>query len=282
MAAFIARKTLARSMRMATDDKSFRKYRLSIDLLDLKPHEKVLLMILEDMVGTNGECWPGMTTLARALGVSKPTIKRSISRLEAIGEIKVTRPPKRSGETNRYRCPNRLVSRVTETLPKRNSRVCETPGRVCETPGRVCETPLVGSVRPPNQTKQPDSLTREENTPLTPHGGNPATRKKPKRDIMAEAEAAMTSDVLRTDAFRELWTQWVKYRKERNSPLTPSTVKRQIHKLERFGHDAAIRSIGKAIDQGWIGFFAPDNRGDAGTQSQDEDPDAKFRALRQG
>ena len=67
----------------------------------------------------------------------------------------------------------------------------------------------------------------------------------------------MTGDTLKTDAFRAAWESWERYRRERGAKLTPTTISRQIKKLEAWGHDVAIASIEQSIGHGWQGLFAP-------------------------
>ena len=214
---------------MATDGKTFRKYRLSIDDLDIKLHEKVLLVILEDMIGDNGACWPGMGTLARMVGVCKTTIKTSLARLEAIGEIEVTRPPKHSGKTNRYRCPNRLGSGARDAPP---GRAPDALGRAPHALGgagdallgRAPDAPLVGHHTPPNQTKQPDSIQPDSITrpPLTPRVGEYDTE-RPSEEVV-QAACAWSGQLL-----------W--------GLVSPRTRNRIIDAVESHGETSVIEAL---------------------------------------
>ena len=44
-------------------------------------------MYLKSMSASKGECWPGITTIAAALSLSKSTVKRAIRDLERHGYI---------------------------------------------------------------------------------------------------------------------------------------------------------------------------------------------------
>lgn len=57
----------------------------------------------------------------------------------------------------------------------------------------------------------------------------------------------------------EVWDEWVAYRKEMRKPLTPTTIKRQVKKLKAMGDAKAILAIETAMDNGWQGFFEPQN-----------------------
>ena len=44
-------------------------------------------------------------------------------------------------------------------------------------------------------------------------------------------------------------------------PLKPTTIKRQLAKLEAMGVDTAIVAISTALECGWIGVFEPKENG---------------------
>ena len=100
------------------------------------------------------------------------------------------------------------------------------------------------TVTPPHDTTLQN--TEEKAPPIIP----------PKTD-WERALAAGAGSILNTAAFRIAWESWCTYRRERHKPLTPSTIKRQIAKLERMGHDQAIEAIEISISNGWTGLFEP-------------------------
>ena len=69
---------------------------------------------------------------------------------------------------------------------------------------------------------------------------------------------------LDTDAFNKAWLEWVQYRKESRKKLTPSTIRYQLKRLEKWGHDRAIAAIEETITQGWVGLREP---GDASSKA---------------
>jgi hypothetical protein len=115
-----------------------------------------------------------------------------------------------------------------------------------------------------------DRKGKDKDTPHSPPrggsepSGSPASGKKAKKpDLIAEPPIADTP--LDTEAFREAWSEWHAYRKERGlSRWTPRTVKMQIKELTDAGHDDAIASIKRSIAQGWAGLFPAGNRAAAG------------------
>lgn len=51
------------------------------------------------------------------------------------------------------------------------------------------------------------------------------------------------------------WADWVKYRKERNKPLTPTTIKRHLAFLDQFDDATKVAIIEQSIERGWSGLF---------------------------
>lgn len=62
---------------------------------------------------------------------------------------------------------------------------------------------------------------------------------------------------LNTADFRRAWSDWIAYRREKNQTLKPTTVKRQLAQLEKWGPTVAVASIEQSILQGWTGIFEP-------------------------
>ncbi len=70
----------------------------------------------------------------------------------------------------------------------------------------------------------------------------------------------MTCDDLKTKEFEEAWTEWETHRAEIHKALKPTTVRFQIRKLEKMGHDRAIAAIEFSIEQGYTGLWEPDQK----------------------
>jgi len=58
-----------------------------------------------------------------------------------------------------------------------------------------------------------------------------------------------------SEAFKVAWGKWVAYRKERGSPLKPTTVAAQFKAIAQAGEEAAIAAIERSIFNGWQGLF---------------------------
>lgn len=101
---------------------------------------------------------------------------------------------------------------------------------------------------------------------------------KAKNDPWLVALDFMTGPELNSTKFEEAWREWVAYRKQRKSPLTECTIRRQIHKLEELGHDRAVAAIGRSIENGWIGIFpAPSSNAVGNTGGSDSSAHAGRR-----
>jgi hypothetical protein len=58
-----------------------------------------------------------------------------------------------------------------------------------------------------------------------------------------------------SEAFKEAWGKWVAYRKERGSPLKPTTIAAQFKAMAGAAEVQAIAAIEKSIFNGWQGLF---------------------------
>lgn len=58
-----------------------------------------------------------------------------------------------------------------------------------------------------------------------------------------------------SEAFKEAWGKWVAYRKERGSPLKPTTIAAQFKAMGGVAEGVAIAAIEKSIFNGWQGLF---------------------------
>lgn len=75
---------------------------------------------------------------------------------------------------------------------------------------------------------------------------------KPAKPIKPSIEFPPELD---TAEFRAAWAAWAKHRRERRSPLTASTVERQLSILSKCGARAAVLAIERSIEKGWLGLF---------------------------
>ena len=105
-------------------------------------------------------------------------------------------------------------------------------------------------------TKALPEKRREEKNIKTPL---PPTEKPTAWDA---ACAAMKTDRLKTDAFREAWESWSRDRRARGLALTDEAVALQIRDMESWGPRRAIAAIELTIAKGWKGLREAEGVGD--------------------
>ncbi len=60
--------------------------------------------------------------------------------------------------------------------------------------------------------------------------------------------------------FIQIWEEWEQHKKEKKSPLTPTSVIRQINLLTKCSPKEAIQIINNSITNGYAGLFLPNNK----------------------
>ena len=103
------------------------------------------------------------------------------------------------------------------------------------------------------QKARPTPTPTSKKTPLPP------TEKPTAWDA---ACAAMKTDRLKTDAFREAWESWSRDRRARGLALTDEAVALQIRDMESWGPRRAIAAIELTIAKGWKGLREAEGVGD--------------------
>jgi hypothetical protein len=260
-----------------------RFYRLPVALLEhpmTKPLDCIVYAVLRNAAERirigKLKHMPGERSLAQKIGGSRNGVRGSLQRLAAAGFV--TREPGARGASCGYvltesdtpdtpptgtpRVPPTGTKKDHQPVPKRTGtkrdRSQKVPPPVSK--GTTSGTPQVPYI----------DLDHKTNTPLPPKAGKRRSKKtKP------ESETVFPES-LQTDAFRETWSDWERHRIEIGKRLTPTTVGRQLRKLEKIGHDDAIRSIDQSISNGWTGLFEPrsDNRS---TASRDRQEASRYR-----
>jgi hypothetical protein len=61
----------------------------------------------------------------------------------------------------------------------------------------------------------------------------------------------------KTERFERLWARWATHRAEIRKPLTSTSVRQQLKRLEEWGEKKATMAIETAIAAGWTGLFEP-------------------------
>jgi len=222
---------------------------------------RLVALALADRADEDGRCWPAVADTARRAGLSEGQTRKLVRQLVDAGELRIiehgggVRPGGRAGRTNTYQLVRRDGDKAAglETL---------APATGLDNPETLA--PARETLAPANTNPSAGACGT-----LAPARGEPSveptvepSRNHQRRAELADpwnlAQKAMTGDILRTNGFRAAWASWVGCRRQAKKPLTPMTIERQIHKLEVFGHDRAIASINRSIENGWAGLFEPE------------------------
>lgn len=103
-------------------------------------------------------------------------------------------------------------------------------------------------------------------------------RTEPNRKSKTPLPPLVLPQALDTPQFRNAWSEWEKYRSESSWKLTPTSIKGQLKKLEKYGHDDAIASLEQSITNGWRGLFPP--RRESGPSQRGPIPAAEAAQIR--
>lgn len=227
--------------------------KLTTDVLqrrDLSSTAKLVYAVLADRIGHNGSCWPGQRRLAADCGVNVKAAHRAIDELATAGLIMRERgrlSGPRSGRTCKYRLasvPESAAANVPEAGTSETTNVRES------------HTLNV----PDSQTLAKAERSRNGHSNVPGSQTKPTKGTKPKSVSMRGAQDVALPLLLNTPEFRAAWQDWQTYRHEARKPLTPSTAKAQLGKLEKMGHEQSIAAIRRSIEHGWAGLFAEDDR----------------------
>lgn len=214
---------------------------------DLTAAAKLVYSVIVNRIGSNTTAWPGLGALAKAAGLHRNTVHRAVTELVNADLIAVEH---RSGLRGARRERSNVYKMVTLNVTKKGTSPT-SPKRVCHQNGDVDVTKKV-TLNDSNVTKMVTDLDKGKEDPIT------RPKKKARaRDPWTDAQAQMTGNTLRTDAFQAAWLSWVEYRRQAGKRLTAATIAKQVKRLESWGHDDAIRAIERSIENGWQGLFEP-------------------------
>lgn len=217
-------------------------------------------LALARFANENGDAWPSTTTLAKVCGKSRWRILDALAEGEGLGLWTIQ---KSDGKGNHY-C-------LTWPIPTCDEIVTCAENSTCD-----------------ESSTGPVTILAPE--PVTKLSQRSRPRKKAKKKVTGidpwqAAKAHMTTDALDTPQMENVWREWAEHRRQIKKRLTPATIKKQIAKLERIGHDRAVAAIEHSIEQGWTGIYEPkaqaagQNGHSVGSQWT---PSRLFRAIQAG
>lgn len=85
-----------------------------------------------------------------------------------------------------------------------------------------------------------------------PSSASPQKQTKPKTEPID-----IPSELRESKPFCAAWAEWLTHRKEKRSPLTPTTAKNQLKKFVEWGPERSVAAIEQSIANGWTGVFEP-------------------------
>ena len=192
---------------------------------------KLVLLKLADRANDDGECWPGMQSVAQACGVCERTMMRHIDAMAESGLIERVKRKDDSGRqmSNLYRL--NIDNKPGDRL---------SPGN--DEPGDISNTNRVTSVSP---------VINEETTVLNHSTHAPTRERMPK--WAAKALEVTLPECLNPKA----WNAYIKHRVELKAKLTSVGVERLLARIIRM-HNAGqpiSQVIARSIENGWTGLF---------------------------
>ncbi|MGA2258472.1 MAG: helix-turn-helix domain-containing protein [Thermoguttaceae bacterium] len=184
------------------------------------------------------KAWPSITTISEETGLVERAVRYNLRRLEQEGAI--------IGDEQDGRATVYTLSTGARICPPENGGGhksagdpgTDLPGGRHENAGgaaRICP------------------LTRTKNETIEP---------SPLKKTKGRGAAVVIPESLDSELFTSKWEEWKAYRKEKKSPLTTTTIVKQLAKLASWGQDKAIASLDEAMEKGWAGFFEPKQNGE--------------------
>ena len=205
---------------------------------DIPVMPKLVYCVMRNYARVGLAC-PAIAQVARELGVDRHTVMRSINRLVSADWVTVTKG--KNGAKNVYdicQLPDDLEQVVPlQSAPKpvaecnveQNATWCKLQPE----PGANCDT---------------DQL---QSAPKPVANCNANIKKNSKR-IIKDVELPYTDP-----AFVDAWKNWDQHLKELRKKRTPSSIQKQLKKLEEMGLERAIAALEFSLCQGYQGIFEP-------------------------
>jgi hypothetical protein len=227
---------------------------------EVGPSAFLVYAAIAQHVREDRRAWPGIDRLAAITGLSRRTVQLAISALRHAGWVVVDAS---RGRGNVY------------TLPPIESSATD-----CATPDKSSAIHCA----PPAQLIAPGSATGCAGVAqLVAQEGN--HRSKPRRKPMKETRRGCTAEVvfpseLDSESFREAWTRWTDYRRQRRLTCAVVTLDGQLKKLATLGPTKAVEEIDNSIAHGWQSVcYKPGGNGMAKNNFADG-PGQKFDPAR--
>lgn len=207
--------------------------------------DRLVMLALADFADDDGECYPGVSRVAKKCRLSKRTVQRSFQTLIEAGELNICKGGgvvTKSGPTNKFT----LLLRRGDNLTPGDSHGAEGvtamarrgDNAVTQTISEPSDKPLVGA-------GAPDSLFPVDET----------ERKALEKEIPFSAlfDNFTRNPLLAKPGFGEAWKQFITDRNQRGKKVSQLAAEKLLNVLAIRGDEAAA-ALQLAFEKQWTGF----------------------------
>lgn len=144
-----------------SDHKYFTILQNILSKIELTAFERSVYWALKEAAGENGTCTKSRESLAKAAGMSVPSLKRTLKKLSEIN--KILNKPLIQIHNRTSKCGDHDTNEIIlldlwndnmQFFQKKNGGITQTLPRITQTPPRITQTLGVGSHRPPTNNQE--------------------------------------------------------------------------------------------------------------------------------
>lgn len=225
----------------------------------------MVMVRLSDYSSDEGASYPGVKTIARQIGAGESTIRTAISELESDGWL--SRENRRKGNRNTSNMYHLNVDKLEEIALAQRQAIKEKRTQITRfDPSESDASEFERSESDPSESEASSALDPSESgknhrfDPSESGGHDPQGLKHDPqvKDIEPQGKRAKKTSFNPAGAkpenvSEEVWLDWIKFRREKRSPLTETTCQYLVKQLaDHLNPDEVIR---RSIASGWRGLF---------------------------
>jgi len=207
----------------------------------LTANQTLIMLALADNANDDGVCYPHQQTLIDKTKLSRTTVVRNLSELEAKGVIRKRYRAKKQG--GRY--SNIYLLYPAENLQKLDEIFAgffEDEAEPKSTSGH------------PNRGSQSPRAGTQTGSQSLPAGTQATVYREPSLSI--EPSQKKKNKQKKEVHYPEPLRNWIEYRKQIGKPIKPITIER-LRQQHDADPDAFVQKVNHSIDNGYQGLFAP-------------------------
>jgi len=224
--------------------------------VELPSKEKLILLAISDHLGSNDECWPSVTRLAKRTGYGRRSVLYAIDSLSERGAITII---KRTGGVNHYRlCMDWLREQChddtrAESAPVQDLHQCRYCTGGCKHCTGVVQDLHGGGAESAPKGDKEGHQGRKSRKDTNKSNRTKALSIKDVQDIMPPKQL---TDAL--PGYRDAFAAWCEVRKGTSWRQKPAQVVSFHGKMLKAHNDGldVMAALGKAFDAGWQGINA--------------------------